>query len=40
MANPIALAFAKIKRALRTILQTFSTTECANYLRHAGYVQT
>ncbi len=53
--NPIELAFAKIKRALRrfaprsfdaichalsTILQTFSTAECANYLRHAGYVQT
>lgn len=53
--NPIELAFAKIKRALRrlaprsfdaichalsAILQTFSTTECANYLLHAGYVQT
>jgi transposase len=52
--NPIELAFAKIKRALRRmaprsfdaicdalgdILDTFSPTECANYLRHAGYVQ-
>ena len=53
--NPIELAFAKLKRAIRhmaprsfdaicdalcSILQTFSQDECANYLRHAGYVQT
>jgi transposase len=53
--NPIELAFAKIKRALRrmaprsfsaicealrTILNTLKPAECANYLQHAGYVQT
>ena len=52
--NPIELAFAKIKRALRrmaprsfdaicdainAILNTFGPAECANYIRHAGYVQ-
>lgn len=53
--NPIELAFAKLKtalrrraprsfdaicQALRDILATFTPAECANYLRHAGYVQT
>jgi len=33
-------SFDAICQALATILATFSPNECANYLRHAGYVQT
>lgn len=32
-------SFDAICDALKTILEKFKPTECSNYLRHAGYVQ-
>lgn len=36
-ANP--RSFDAICEALKSILDTFKPIECANYLRHSGYVQ-
>ena len=35
-----ARSFDAICDALKTILEKFKPTECANYLKHTGYVQT